>query len=88
MPSKQGKARYEAVKEIGPGKDKDSYMVGRREDKPGSYGYEEGPKIKGEKEAREYASEMQRETKGYKKGGMVTVRGQGKVTKSKSCKMY
>jgi len=25
---------------------------------------------------------------GYKKGGMVTARGQGKVMKSKSCKMY
>jgi hypothetical protein len=25
---------------------------------------------------------------GYKKGGMVTARGQGKVMKTKSCKMY
>jgi len=83
----RGKARYDAVAVIGPGKDKDSYMVGRRSGEMGEYGFEPGPEISGEKEAREYAAEMQRESRGFKMGGMVNVRGQGAARKSKGCKI-
>lgn len=83
----RGKARYEAVEVFGPEVEEDTYMVGRREDRPGRYGYEKGPMIKGEKEAGEYASEVQRETRGFKMGGMVNVRGQGAARKTKGCKI-
>ena len=83
----RGSARYESVKVFGPEVEEDTYMVGRREDKPGSYGYEKGPMLEGEKEASEYASEMQRETRGFKMGGIVNVRGQGAARKTKGCKI-
>ena len=83
----RGNARDMAVEVIGPGKGKDSYMVGRSSNKMGEYGVEEGPMMEGEKKAREYAAEMQRESRGFKSGGMVNVRGQGKVMRKKGCKI-
>lgn len=88
MPMRRGTARYEAVKVIGPKDEGDTYGIGRRETKRGRYqGYEMGPMMEGEEEAREYASEMQRETRGFKMGGMVNVRGQGAARKTKGCKI-
>jgi hypothetical protein len=85
----RGTARYEAVKVIGPRDKGDTYAIGRRETKAGEYqGYGDmGPMVDDEEEAREMASEMQRETRGFKKGGMVTVRGQGAARKTKGCKI-
>lgn len=82
----RGKARYEAVEMVGP-ETKDMYTVGRMSGEKGEYGVEPGPMVKGEKEAREMASEMQREARGFKMGGMVNVRGQGAARKTKGCKI-
>lgn len=84
----RGTARYEAVEVIGPASTGKTFAIGRRETKPGEYqGYEMGPMVEGEDEAREMASEMQRETRGFKAGGMVNVRGQGAARKTKGCKI-
>jgi hypothetical protein len=56
---------------------RDEYKMGRKM-------MEEVPEA-----ARNYEAETEGGTmKKFKKGGMVTARGQGKVMKTKSCKMY
>lgn len=81
----RGKATY-SVAITGEG-NKNRYMAGRMSNEMGEYGMEKGPEFATEKEARDAASEMQREGRGFKNGGMVKVRGQGAARATKGCKI-